>query len=237
MSDPNNPELKPDPTGTPEPDPNKDDPTKIDPSKTGSTDDDMIARLVAEKVAEELKSVKSKLDSAYQVRDEALKKAALLEQAEREAALKKLQEEGKHKEAYEMQLVEKDAAYNELVKKLSDMEKLNVELTRDSQVRDLLGATKFRNDKASHMAFHEITNQLIRNDKGEWIHRSGVSLNDFVKSYVSDDANSFLLEAKPSSGGGLDTPRPSPGNSKSSLFGKPLAEVLKLAAEGKLPGR
>ena len=232
MPDPNlDPNTDPKPNTDPNPDP------KADPKTDPAPDNDMIARLVAEKVAEELKVVKSKLDSAYQVRDEALKKAAMLEQAEREAALKKLQEEGKHKEAYEMQLLEKDAAYNELVKKLSDMEKLNVELTRDSQVRDLLGATKFRNDKAANMAFHEITNQLIRNDKGEWIHRSGVSLNDFVKSYVSDDANSFLLEAKPSSGGGLDTPRPSPGNSKSSLFGKPLAEVLKLAAEGKLPGR
>ena len=233
------PDLNLDPNADPKPntDPNPNPDPKPGPKTDPAPDDDMIARLVAEKVAEELKVVKSKLDSAYQVRDEALKKAALLEQAEREAALKKLQDEGKHKEAYEMQLLEKDAAYNELVKKLSEMEKLNVELTRDSQVRDLLGATKFRNDKASHMAFHEITNQLIRNDKGEWIHRSGVSLNDFVKSYVSDDANSFLLEAKPSSGGGLDTPRPSPGNSKSSLFGKPLAEVLKLAAEGKLPGR
>jgi len=235
MSDPNIDPNDPKP-GDPKPDdPRPDDPRPDDPKP--SPDDDLIARLVAEKVAEEVKSLKSKLDSAYSVRDEALKRASELEKAEREAALKKLDEEGKHKEAYEMRLLEKDAAYNELVKKLSDMEKRNVELTRDSQVRDLLGVTKFRNEKAANMAFHEITSQLIRNDKGEWTHRSGVSLGDFVKSFVSDDANSFLLEAKPSSGSGLDAPKPTPGSQKTSLFAKPLTEVLNLAAEGKIPRR
>jgi hypothetical protein len=204
---------------------------------TPSVDDEMIAKLVADKVAEQLKDIKGKLDNAYSIRDAALKKAEEVEQKERTAQLKKLEEEGKHKEVYDLKLVEKDAAYNELLSKLSALEQTNLQLTRDSQVRDLLRASEFRNEKAFDMAFHEVTNQLVKNEQGLWVHRSGVSAKDFIAAFVADDANSFLLKPKASSGGGTTTTTPSAGAKPKSLFAMSQAEVLKLASEGKLPGR
>jgi hypothetical protein len=207
-------------------------------TQQGNTQDqDMIANLVAQQVSEQLKDIKSKLDKAYSVRDDAISKAEILERKEREATLKKLEEEGKHKEVFDMKLVEKDAAYNDLLGKYNALEQNNLQLTRDSQVRDLLRGTEFRNDKAGDMAFHEVIGQVVKDDKGNWVHRSGVSIKDFITAFVSDEANSFLLKPKVSSGGGTTTTTTSKGNTSKSLFEMTQEEVLKMAADGKLPSR
>ena len=75
--------------------------------KSGGSKD--IETLVQERLNEALKDVKGKLDKAYGARDEALTKIKEYEQKEREAELKRLQEEGKHKEAFDMQLAEERA--------------------------------------------------------------------------------------------------------------------------------
>jgi hypothetical protein len=214
------------------------DATTTSSTQQGSTQDqDMIANLVAQQVSEQLKDIKSKLDKAYSVRDDAIKKAEDFEKKEREATLKKLEEEGKHKEVFDMKLVEKDAAYNDLLGKYNALEQNNLQLTRDSQVRDLLRGTEFRNDKAGDMAFHEVIGQVVKDDKGNWVHRSGISIKDFITAFVSDEANSFLLKPKVSSGGGTTTTTASKGNTSKSLFEMSQEEVLKMAADGKLPGR
>ena len=68
-----------------------------------------IDELVAKQVEEALKPLKGNLDSAYAARDEALNKLAEIEREKKEAEMKRLQEEGKHKEAYELQLAEERA--------------------------------------------------------------------------------------------------------------------------------
>jgi hypothetical protein len=183
-------------------------------------------------VEEKLKPIKEKLDGAFSQRDEALRKVAEFEAKEREREIASLKEQGKLKEAFEMQLAEKDA-------KLSTLEKQNIELSRDSDVRAVLSGIEFRNEKANDMAFQEIVSQLVRNERGEWVHKSGVPIRDFVKQYVDDEANNFLLKSKASSGSGSKGPSdkgPSGGDNK-SLFSMTTAEVLKLAREGKLPNQ
>lgn len=206
-------------------------------NNSNTSDDNMIAKLVAEQVAEQLKDIKGKLNDAYKVRDTALKKAEELEKKEREEQLRLLEEQGKHKELYELKMVEKDAAYNELVAKVTKLEQINLELTRDVQIRDLLRVAEFKNEKAAEMAFHEISNQMIKDDKGNWIHRSGINMADFVKAFLSEEANSFLLKPKVSSGSGTTTPGTSKGNSNKSLFALSQTEVLQLAAKGELSRR
>ena len=69
----------------------------------GSDDDkDPINKIVAEKVEESLKPIKGKLDDAYKKRDEAIKKAADLEQRLKDLDIEKLQAQGKEKEALEL---------------------------------------------------------------------------------------------------------------------------------------
>ena len=211
-------------------DPNKTDPENTQPNKpngSGGTTD--LDNLVQERLDAALKDIKTKLDKAYSARDEALTKAAAYEREKKEAELKRLQEEGKHKEAYDLQLAELDAANKAL-------EKRNVELTRDIEVRNALGTHPFRNDNASEMAYREIVGQLVQDDKGQWVHRSGTPIRDFVKSFAESDDNAFLFKPKVSSGSGSSGSKPNTSSeTPSSLFKMSQAEVLKLAREGKLP--
>lgn len=134
-----------------------------------------IDALVAQRVEEALKPIKENLDKAYGARDEAQKKVKEFERLQREAELKRLQDEGKHKEAYEMQLKERES-------EIEALKRRNVELTRDIEVRNALGAYPFRNDNATEMAYREIVGNLIQDDKGNWVHKSGIPIRDFVKS-------------------------------------------------------
>jgi len=199
-------------------------------TSTGNQNQD-VAALVQAGIDEALKDIKTKLDKAYGARDEALAKVKTFEQKEREAELKRLQEEGKHKEAYEMQLAEERAAREAL-------EKRNVELTRDLEVKNALAGYELRNDKAFEMAYREVTDQLVRNEQGVWVHKSGVSVKDFLKTFAENSDNSFLFKAKVSTGGGSSSTKTSSTSSKpKSLFEMSQAEVLQMAREGKLPSR
>lgn len=188
-----------------------------------------IDKLVQAKVEEQLKDIKGKLDKAYGTRDETLKRLAEYEQREKEAELKRLQEEGKHKEAFELQLAEAKAQTEALQKR-------NVELTRDIDVRNALGSLDFRNESATEMAFREIVGQLVQNDTGSWSTRSGMSIKDFARTFSENPENEFLFKPKTSSGGGSSPTKPTSESNK-PLLSMSQEEILKLAAEGKLPRR
>jgi hypothetical protein len=184
---------------------------------------------VDSKIQEALKPIKSKLDNAYKERDEALRKAAEYEQKEKEANIARLQEEGKHKEAYELQLAEANA-------KLEAVTKRNIELARDAEIKSVLASYTLRNDKARDMAYMDIASQLVQNEQGVWIHKSGADLRTFVKQFSENDDNSFLFKPKASSGAGStsSSTTPSTDTKPKSIFHMSQEEVLKLAAEGKL---
>ena len=192
--------------------------------------DPEIQALVKAAVAEELKEVKAKLDAAYGKRDEALQRVAEFEQKERDAEVARLQEEGKHREAFDLQLAEMKASRDALIKR-------NIELTRDIDTRNALAGFSFRNEKAAKMAFEEVTGQLVQNEAGEWVHKSGVTVKDFVKAFAENEDNAFLFKQKQNSGNGSQDPKPPQGGKPKSLFEMTQDEVLKMAAEGKLPGR
>ena len=204
-----------------------------DQNKGGDTGGKDIEALIQERLNEALKDVKAKLDKAYGARDEALTKVKEFEQKEREAEIKRLQEEGKHKEVLEMQLAEERAAREAL-------EKRNTELSRDVTVRAALSGLEFRNDKAAEIAFKEITSQLTQNENGVWVHKSGVSVNDFIGAFAKDEDQSFLFKTKTNNGGGSSSNTAGGTNTAGkpkSLFEMSQEEVLKLAREGKLPQR
>lgn len=226
---------------------NKDDTIVDDVNKTNAEEDtaaiektqeqrdsEMVAKLVAERIEKELAPIKSKLDKAYQQRDETLAKLAEFERKEKEARMKLLEDEGKHKEVYELRLAEEKAA-NEALRRQ------NTELSRDVSVRDAISGLPFRSAKSQDMAFKEITNNLVQNEQGMWVHRSGISIREYCNAFSKDEENSFLFKPKTNSGSGA--PASNSGNSKpgaekpTSLFKMPQAEVLKLAAEGKLKGQ
>ena len=198
-------------------------------------DKDMVAKLVQDRIDKELAPIKGNLDKAYKARDEAMKKVAEFEQREREATLKRLEEEGKHKEAFEIRLAEERA-------KNAELQRQNTELSRDVAVRDALKSYVFRNDRASDMAFKEIIANLVQNETGQWVHRSGISVKDYCEAFSKDEEQSFLFKARTNAGAGTSNANTSGGagtgtatDGKRSIFSYSQAEVLKMAAEGKLP--
>lgn len=196
-------------------------------------DADMVAKLVQDGIDAALKPIKDKLDSAHAKREAAEKKVEEFEKKEREDNLKRLEEEGKHKEAYELRLAEERAARKTAEDKV-------IKLSRDMEVRNVLSSQNFRNDKALEMAYSEVVGQLVQNESGVWVHRSGVSVKDFVKTFADDDANAFLFKQKVSTGGGSVPAKPGgsgDSGTKKSLFDYSQAEVIKMAEEGKLRKR
>lgn len=188
-----------------------------------------LDKLVQNRVSDALKDIKSKLDNAYSARDTALKKVAEFERKEKEAELLRLKEEGKHQEAYELQLAQERA-------KVDALEKRNIELTRDIDVKNALSAFTFKSESAADMAYKTIVSELVRNENGEWVHRDGNSITDYVKKF--SESNNFLFEQKVSTGPGVTaTKTTTSSNSAKSIFELSQEEVLKLAAEGKLPRR
>ena len=195
-------------------------------STTDNKDSELIAKIVQEKLDASLVDIKGKLDNAFAARDEALRKVAEFEAKEKEANIKRLEEEGKHKEVFELKLAEERAAKEVLAKKVT-------ELSRDVSVRDALKGFSFRNDNASEMAYREIIGQLVQNEQGSWVHRSGVSIKEFAEAFSKGEEHSFLFKPKASSGAGTTQSTSTASGEVKSLFQLPQADVLKMAAEGK----
>lgn len=217
-----------------EQDPNSNDPTptpKADPKPDPVVDENDIKKQIQAGIDEALAPMKENLDKAYTARDEALQKAAKLEEQERQREIERLEAEGKHKEAYDAKLAEERA-------KREAAQQRAVELTRDVDLRSTLSAFEFRNKKAQDMAFNEIAGELIQNESGAWVHKTGASIDDYTKTFMQDESNAFLLKQKVSTGTGSGQKTHSADvNSGKSLFDLPQSEVLKLAAEGKLPNQ
>lgn len=178
-----------------------------------------------------LKGLKEKLDKAYAARDGALSEVDSFKKKERDAEIKRLEDEGKHREAYDLRLKELERENNELKSN-------NTALSRDNVLTAALAAMPFRNDRSLQMARQEIVAELVQNEQGQWVHKSGVAIKDFVKAFSEVEDNAFLFKAKQSSGSGTGTPNSNPSNgTPKKLSEMSQEEVLKLAATGKLPKR
>lgn len=186
--------------------------------------------LIEARAEEKLKGIKEKLDGAYHARDAAAAKLAEKEQKERDAELARLREAGKEKEAFDLEIANERARNAELAKQ-------NVELTRDVQLKGLLASYAFRNDNAREMAYRDIVGQTVRNEQNVWVHKSGASLADFVKSFAAHDDNVFLFAQKKSSGSDLGKTKSSSEKTVGKLSELSQEEIMKLAREGKLPKR
>ena len=186
---------------------------------------------VESELNQRLAKMKSNMDRMSKERDDALKKAAELEKKEKDAQIKSLEEEGKYREASDLKIKDLEA-------KLSVFEEENVKLNRDGAVQSLLGPFEFRNEKSRQMAFHDIVAQLVRNDGGQWVHKSGSfdSLKDFVEDYSKNEDNSFLFKPKLNSGAGTSSHAGTPAiqDRPKRLSEMTQDEVLKLAAKGDL---
>jgi hypothetical protein len=210
-------------------DENTDPNTTADPVvDTPAADSGDLDKKIQEAVDAQLASIKSKLDSAYAQRDEALVKLKTKEQAEHEAELKRLEDEGKHKERFELLMAEANAANKAL-------EAENLKLKRDTQVTAAMQTVSLRNDAAQEMAAATITKNLVQDSNGNWVSKDGKSIKDYVKTFFDDESNAFLLKPKVSRGSGTSSLQPQVDEpSTRPLFERSQADVLKDVQEGRL---
>lgn len=146
-------------------------------------------------ITERLKPIKSKLDTVYTERDKL--KADLLESQKklREIELKNLRDSGKEKEALTLEL-EETRRENEQLKAA------NTTLARDNALRDALSGLNFRSERASTVAFKELSSDFTRNQDGQWVNSTGQDIKAAVQAFQANEDNAFLFKAKENRGGG-----------------------------------
>ena len=192
--------------------------------ETQESQEDDIEKIIEERLAK----MKGNMDRMVKERDDALKAKAELEKARKEEQMERLKEEGKLQELAEMKAADLEA-------KLKVVEEENIRLKRDGVLNDALAALDFRNDRSRTMARQDIVGELIQNEEGQWVHKSGVSIQDFVDSYSKDEDNSFLFRVKSNSGGGSTITAASSDVSKQKSIGEMTTqEILAMAAKGQL---
>jgi len=189
--------------------------TNEEETSSPSVNSEDLNKIIQAKVDEELAGIKEKLNAAYSQRDDAITKAVAFEEEKKKAEIARLEEQGKHKEASDMKLTEISA-------KLVEKEKQITELTRDNAVRDSLKSLDFRNDTAADFAYRDVVSQLVQNENGQWVHKTGASIKDFIDSFRKDDDKEFLFKPKQSSGVGQQTMQTPTGGFDST---KPLSEM------------
>ena len=186
-----------------------------------------IENLVKERVAAELAEIKGKLDTAYEKRDLAAKELEVYKQKERDAEIALLKEQGNLKEAHAKELEALQARNQAL-------EQQNLALTRDGAIKQALSAQEMRNARAMELAQQEIAKETIRDESGNWVHRSGKSISEFVAEFAADPENAFLFKPKQNNGGGGQSNNVPDAATGKSLFAMSQADVIRLAKEGKL---
>lgn len=176
--------------------------TKQEETKTEQVD---IKSLVDAEVSKAIKNIKVNLDSAYSERDAALAQVEQAKADKQKAEIEALEKQGKHSEVMQMKL-------SELTAKLETYEQKNTELSRDNAVRTQLNSLNFKSDKAAKMAYSDIVGSLKKDASGNWMHETGLSIEDAVSSYAKDDNNAFLFSVKANAGTGINPAKPASGN-------------------------
>jgi len=180
-------------------------------------------------VEERLAKMKSNVDNAYKKADELARENTRLKEAAQDGKRKKLEEEGKHLEAANLRLSEYEEKNTILNEKLTS-------LTRDRELDKTLTGLEFRNEFARETAFNTIVSQLVQDEDGTWVHKSGAPISEFVTAFKKDPDKDFLFKPKDNSGAGSSNNKSSSsgGGRPKSLQGLSTEEMLKLASEGKL---
>jgi len=182
--------------------------------------------LIEKIVNERLKTMKANNDKAYKLAEELKRENTRLKEAQTVAERKKLESEGKQAEADKLRIAELEELLN-----VRNNELLG--FTRDRQVEKAISSLSFRNDYAKEVAIKDIISDLVQDDDGAWVHKSGASLNDYIKAFAKDPNREILFKPKENNGTGTQpkgtvTPKPK------TLAGLSNEELLKAAAAGQL---
>jgi len=207
---------------------NNDDTTQQDLSQKKASLAEEHQALLKQMVADELKQMKANVDKAYKKLDELTRENTRLKSDAQDKQRKQLEDEGKHFEAAKLKLTEQEETIKILNERLTT-------ITRDRELDRSLGSLDFRNDFARETAFKTILPDLVQDNDGVWVHKSGASIDDYLKAFAKDPNKDFLFKPKENSGAGSTTNKSSTTLARpKKLTGLSTEELLKLAETGKL---
>jgi hypothetical protein len=184
--------------------------------------------LLEKLVADKLKVMKANVDKAYKEREALARENARLKADQEEGKRKKLEDEGKHVEAAKLRIAEVEELNKVLTERLTAA-------TRDKEVDRAIGALNFRNDYAKEVAVKSIIEDLVQDDDGVWVHKSGASLADYVKTFAKDPTKDFLFKPKENNGAGTTGAKGGANSGKpKTVIGMSTEELLAAAKAGQL---
>jgi hypothetical protein len=190
-----------------------------------------VKKLAEQLAADQLKDIKAKLDESYARRDAAEKQAADLAAASRQAEIKALEDAGKTTEAMQRRLDDQTNALAAANAKLIAYERDGLVIKHLDSVPGL----EFASPRAREIAMGQINAVLTQDKDGKWLHRTGLDVQSFVKTFVSDPENAFLLKPKTNQGAGLPSGA-SGGTLKKPMKDMTTQELLEAAQSGLLGG-
>jgi len=164
-----------------------------DEKNVSSGDNPDFHAMVEKMVSEKLAPMKANVEKAYSERDALNAKLAKLQEEAKAAEIQRLTDEGKDGEVLKLKLSELQGKYEAMVEQ-------NTKLSRDQLVVTSIEGLSFKNEHAKRMAMQEIINELVRDNDGQWRHKSGASVKEAIEVYSKDPDKSFLFTPKTSSG-------------------------------------
>ena len=183
-----------------------------------------IQAVIDEQLAAATADFKTKLDKAYEERDNALsvakKSAEDLTAAKRSHDLEILKAREDGRTSGEKKLA---AA----LERIEALETHNTTLAKDKAVSGALTGFTFRTTAAQQIARDLVTNNLVQNDKGEWVASDGRAPATYVKETLESEEYSFLLKPAVSSGGGTGRGQGKDDDNSGSLLDKSNEQILK----------
>jgi vacuolar-type H+-ATPase subunit I/STV1 len=189
-----------------------------------------LKKLIEKETETRLAKAKQGLDKSYSKLDEIKKENEKLKSDMKALERKRLTEEGKHLEVA-------NAKLSDLTEENRVLKERLTALTRDRELERHLSSLDFKNDSARSSAFKTIISDLVHDEENsEWVHKSGVSIEEFIKAFSKDPNNDFYFKVKDSNGAGSSSRKEQGGNKPrpASLKGLSTEEVIALAAAGKL---
>lgn len=172
--------------------------TKDDDELDASKLDAQTKAIYEKMVEEQLKEIKGKLNKSFEERDKAVKEAARVKEEMRKKEIEALEAAGKTEEALKAKLADMEA-------ELESLRSTNTALTRNQRLEAALNSIDgraFRNARSRDLAFREIVDQLVQKEDGSWVHRTGITIEDYVKVFASDSEYEFLFKPLENRGAG-----------------------------------
>jgi predicted RNase H-like nuclease (RuvC/YqgF family) len=193
---------------------------------TGGERSEEFNRMVEEAANAKLARMKANQDAMSKKLEAETKARVRAEKAAADVQRAALKADGKELEAANMRIAELEEELKMTSTKL-------VSVTRDRELETALSSLEFRTNFAKISATDLIAKDLIQDTDGAWVHKSGASIQDYIKTLPkNDEFRDTFLKSKDNQGTGAPTNKTTAKDkAPKSFIGMSSEELLAWAAK------